>query len=785
MKNLSAPLPCRFPARALACVLALALSPLSFATPTDIDTAPIVTTSAAQAKPNVMLLMDASDSMARTHMPDEVESVAGPTSIGYKNSACNVLYYDPNKLYTVPKDENGDPFTTTPNFNAAPYLGFASKLISPTALQSSLTDLSQYFLAYDNTTLEIPRAYVDGGSVPVPSPYVPTSGHYPGVPAYYYVYTPPSTGTPDVLRYDSAACAMADPGTSYVSPITTPAGGNWKRIIVGATTGSTTVGADERANFAVWYSYYRSRLSLIKSAASLAFSPLGNTYRVGFLTVEPKASKSIQDVDPLRYLPMADFDATNRVTWFRKLFSQTPGGASPAREGLARVGRYYAGMSDSINSKMNTGLTVNGIPDVDPVQYACQQNFTIMTTDGYWNAHTETNTGLGGPVKLDGSTWIGQQDGQTTCSFLDPACARPIYDGVSSGTEVDTSKVSSYISNLCAAGGYQQTTQHSTSTVNKYTKNSTATQKRTVSYTLASQQSTAQTSQTSRYDTQITQTKKRDFTEERKVFQESYTIRQTIEHTQITTQQYWATASQTVASSFQTHELVKSYQKTVNQWQKSSQQNFETASQWQEGSNQFKYGAVQWLRVTYQVNVLDGTGEIYNVPSAERCVVPGTSLQGTTPTNLACADVVSYGGNGPASNPPGDGNSTAMRYDNDGTCASLVAGGTGTWNGPVYSVIDSSSPYVHTDCKAGPATAAYGPVASCPFPTAGGTVGNSWTTTTCNQINVPAAPIASCTFGPGSHTDSNQVVTTCTHTVNTAAGSRPVPTPTLRTSMGT
>ena len=102
--------------------------------PTVIDNAPIVTTSAAQAKPNVMLLMDTSDSMARTHMPDEIESVTRPTSIGYKSSKCNVLYYDPNKKYDLPKDENGGDFAV-PSFTSAPYTGFATKLLAPTALQ--------------------------------------------------------------------------------------------------------------------------------------------------------------------------------------------------------------------------------------------------------------------------------------------------------------------------------------------------------------------------------------------------------------------------------------------------------------------------------------------------------------------------------------------------------------------------------------------------------------------------------------------------------------------------
>ena len=62
---------------------------------------PIASTTAALVKPNIMLLMDASGSMARTHMPDEVETMMGATSVGYKSSQCNVLYYDPAQTYTA------------------------------------------------------------------------------------------------------------------------------------------------------------------------------------------------------------------------------------------------------------------------------------------------------------------------------------------------------------------------------------------------------------------------------------------------------------------------------------------------------------------------------------------------------------------------------------------------------------------------------------------------------------------------------------------------------------
>jgi len=61
-----------------------------------------------------------------------------------------------------------------------------------------------------------------------------------------------------------------------------------------------------------------------------------------------------------------------------------------------------------------TGTTVtaqlNGITPADPVQYSCQQNFTILSTDGYWNGATTYDLS-GNPV--------GQVDGATARPFTD------------------------------------------------------------------------------------------------------------------------------------------------------------------------------------------------------------------------------------------------------------------------------------------------------------------------------------------------------------------------------
>src|SRR5574343_261661 len=46
----------------------------------------------------------------------------------------------------------------------------------------------------------------------------------------------------------------------------------------------------------------------------------------------------------------------------------------------------------------------------DPVQYSCQQNFTILSTNGYWNGD--------GSVNLSGNT-ITDQDGNAQRPYLD------------------------------------------------------------------------------------------------------------------------------------------------------------------------------------------------------------------------------------------------------------------------------------------------------------------------------------------------------------------------------
>ncbi len=138
--------------------------------------------------------------------------------------------------------------------------------------------------------------------------------------------------------------------------------------------------AEEMTNFANWYAYYRTRMQMMKSASGHAFIDLDDRYRIGFITIRPgntpgNTVSGSNPVSPNRFQPIQVFDNAQKLLFFEKLYAQNPTGNTPLREALSRVGRYFAKQPGGINSGMSD----------DPVEYSCQQNFALLTTDGYWN----------------------------------------------------------------------------------------------------------------------------------------------------------------------------------------------------------------------------------------------------------------------------------------------------------------------------------------------------------------------------------------------------------------
>jgi type IV pilus assembly protein PilY1 len=129
--------------------------------------------------------------------------------------------------------------------------------------------------------------------------------------------------------------------------------------------------SEEMQNFVNWFAYYRTRMLTMKTTSGISFAPINDRYRVGFVTINPGSP-----VDSSEYLKIDKFTATHKADWYDKFYKQRPDGGTPLTEALSRVGRHFAGKQDKINSGMND----------DPIEYSCQQNFALLTTDGYWSA---------------------------------------------------------------------------------------------------------------------------------------------------------------------------------------------------------------------------------------------------------------------------------------------------------------------------------------------------------------------------------------------------------------
>ncbi|RZT10079.1 type IV pilus assembly protein PilY1 [Duganella sp. CF402] len=138
--------------------------------------------------------------------------------------------------------------------------------------------------------------------------------------------------------------------------------------------GATCSYAEEMTNFANWYVYYKSRLQMMKTSVGIAFSPITANYKVGYVKLSNAGAGSAIDLKP------ADFTGSARSTWYTTLYNTTTSGSTPIRTAMDNVGRMFANLTP-----------YNYAAGQEVVQYPCQPNFMILTTDGYWNGSSTAN----------------------------------------------------------------------------------------------------------------------------------------------------------------------------------------------------------------------------------------------------------------------------------------------------------------------------------------------------------------------------------------------------------
>ena len=180
--------------------------------------------------------------------------------------------------------------------------------------------------------------------------------------------------------------------------------------------GASCTYAEELANFANWYTFYRTRILMMKTTSTQAFHSIQNPerYRIGFDKINDYAGSTTR-VPVAQFVDSGGEVANQRTNWWNALTAGTCSTcATPLRASTAKIGRYYAGKLD----------TTTAHPD--PIQYSCQQNFTFLVTDGYWNEAERFAIS-----KVNGSDIANTDNNSTTAPY-------PFYDGQQASTTCPT-----------------------------------------------------------------------------------------------------------------------------------------------------------------------------------------------------------------------------------------------------------------------------------------------------------------------------------------------------------
>lgn len=129
--------------------------------------------------------------------------------------------------------------------------------------------------------------------------------------------------------------------------------------------------AATQQNFANWFSYYRSRALTAKGAFGQVVANITSA-RVGLVTLNNnnsvKTAISSMNADPT---------VGNKRTLMNKIYSIRPSNSTPLRQTLYQAGRYFECTVNTLFASCPVLSAANG--------GACQQNFVILMTDGFYN----------------------------------------------------------------------------------------------------------------------------------------------------------------------------------------------------------------------------------------------------------------------------------------------------------------------------------------------------------------------------------------------------------------
>lgn len=281
--------------------------------------------------PNLLFILDDSGSMLREHMPDDIGN--NYYSDWYYSSRVNKVYYDPSITYETPVCGSFEPRCSNGRFPDSSY--DAAWIDGYSGGYSR--DLSDNFVHRPHGTWagsNAQRNFTSGG--------------------FYYKYDP----DPSELQTCSNN-PKQDRCYTYISV--------------------NDESADQKKNFANWYSYYRTREMASKAGIGNVFgSPdLSQDFRLGWGKIN--SGSNFVDGANVRAVTngVRPFESS-RSGFLQWLYSGSATGSTPLRRALEGAGQYYENsdrpwLDDPDNSKSNS----------NPAR-ECRISATMLMTDGYY-----------------------------------------------------------------------------------------------------------------------------------------------------------------------------------------------------------------------------------------------------------------------------------------------------------------------------------------------------------------------------------------------------------------
>lgn len=411
---------------------------------TDIADEPIITQTEFKPKPNLMVIMDDSGSMAWDYMPDAAD---GSSAVGFYSSQCNGIAYNPEVDYDPPVFSDGSSYpqsnfawarnngystsnnnnnwtnigvqrtqklplknavalhattgTQTFNFSSRSAIKIGHKTFRPNQIvRFEVSETSRYMqgvivsASYDvkNDSAQVVVNITSASNGWRATATDSWDAYWNG--GYYYEYH----GKENALNWAYNNSGTVNSNSKFYKECKTSFSSsrdlqNSDRNLFEFVPVTSESSQQIKDNYANWFSYYRTRQNMMRSSMGHALQPLDDDYRVGFMTINKRGASGN---DSQNFRPINDFNASQKQKFYSSLYSHTASGNTPLRAALAEAGRYYA---KNLSSQQT-----------DPIQYACQRNYALLTTDGFWNDAAGTGLGGGSIGNADGGAGAPYQD---------------------------------------------------------------------------------------------------------------------------------------------------------------------------------------------------------------------------------------------------------------------------------------------------------------------------------------------------------------------------------------